>query len=745
MKTALSLLASLLPLFPALAAFTASRCVWVKDRQTERNVSVSLRGTFDGAGVGRLSLKVAASACYKAYLNGALVGWGPARTVKGYARIDEWNVRPSDGRNVLVLEVAGYGFESSQYNGALPFVAAELSDGGRVMLSVPRDFEAIEIPRRKDTPLYSRQRGFPAESYALDDDWKSWCAGGETARPRLALADVPAPRWLSREVPYPEFRANDGFVRETDAEGHEMWALRTIDTGLVELTAQCLSPGRLVVEFDEALGTNGVIDLNRNGDPLSSWHACYNRLVWDIGSTGAWRLGTMEPYTLKFMRIRTESGAWDAVRPRLVQCRNPHVGKATFDCSDTDVIGLFGAAKESLAQNAVDILTDCPGRERVGWLCDTFFSAETAAWLTGDFTIEREYLLNYTRTDSFGEKIPKGAIPGYMPASRGGVMPTYMMWYVIQCAAAAARMDDVPRKEFAGQVAERVGGILDWLGRFEREGLLEDLPGWVFVEWSKANDYVKGVNFPANMLWALALERAGWLLGRAEWAEKASRVREIVRRLSYDGVCFHDQAVRDGDGKRVRVSEAKTETCQYYAFFTSLAHPEKDAALWELVVRELGPNRRGHEDMAPSDAFIGYLLRLDVLARYGRGSELMASMKAYYGRMASESGTLWEFADGHDSRCHAIGGYIAVLLVKALFGIERLDWATRTISLGQPCVAMTRASCELPVLGGVIGLSVREGKRPKVTVPRGWTVDFKPLEADGFQAARKETSGGKGK
>ena len=261
----------------------------------------------------------------------------------------------------------------------------------------------------------------------------------------------------------------------------------------------------------------------------------------------------------------------------------------------------------------------------------------------------------------------------------------------------------------------------------------------------RPNDYVKGVNFPANMLWALALERAGWLLGRADWAEKASRVREIVRRLSYDGICFHDQAVRDGDGKRVRVPEAKTETCQYYAFFTSLAHPETDAALWELVVRELGPNRRGHEDMAPSDAFIGYLLRLDVLARYGRGSELIASMKAYYGRMASESGTLWEFADGHDSRCHAIGGYLAVLLVKALFGVEKLDWATRTVRMGRPCVAMARATCELPVTEGTIGLSVREGELPKVTAPSGWTVDFRPLAADGSQTAQKGTSGGKGR
>lgn len=465
----LSLIAAALALAAEGGAFSASRCVWVRDRRAEKNLSVSFRGSFEGAGSGGATLRVSASAVYEAYLNGRFVGWGPARTVKGCARIDEWALSPSAGRNVLVVEVAGYGFESSQYNGAPPF--------------------------------------FAAESYAVDDDWKSWCAGGETVRTRLPLAEVESPRWLPREVPYPDFAVNDAFVRGKDAAGEGLLTLRSIDTGLLRLDVRCRAPGRVILEFDEALGTNGVIDLNRNGDPLSSWHACYNRLAWDVGSAGDWTLETVEPYTLKYLRIRTEGGDWGTMTPKLVQCRNPHVGRTVFDCSDPELNVLFGAAKESLAQNAVGILTDCPGRERVGWLCDTFFSSETAAWLTGDFAIEREYLLNYTRTDSFGAKIPKGAIPGYMPASRGGVMPTYMMWYAIQCAAAADRLDAPARRAFAAQVGGRIDGILDWLGRFERDGLLEDLPGWVFIEWSKANDYAKGVNFPANMLWALALER----------------------------------------------------------------------------------------------------------------------------------------------------------------------------------------------------------------------------------------------
>ena len=67
---------------------------------------------------------------------------------------------------------------------------------------------------------------------------------------------------------------------------------------------------------------------------------------------------------------------------------------------------------------------------------------------------------------------------------------------------------------------------------------MEDLPGWVIIEWSKANGYVKGVNFPANMLWARALEDAGRLLGRCDWTEKAKAVRE---RTPYEGDTYINQ------------------------------------------------------------------------------------------------------------------------------------------------------------------------------------------------------------
>ena len=692
--------------------------VWVDESTTGPGATVSFRTTFDWSG-GEVvpELEIAASAVYRASLNGEFVGWGPARTVVGFARVDRWPLRPRKGRNVVTIEVAGYRFESYQYNGGVPFLSAAVTAGGRTLAATPADFEAIEVARAKKGPKYSRQRGFVAEAYEVDGDDLNWRRGEPVSRPRLKLVPVTSPKPLPREVPSPDFSVRTDFVSALDAARNAILRLDAIDSGFVGLEVVCTRPGRIAFEFDEALGTNGVIDLARNGDPLTSWHAMYNRLVWDVKEPGTYALETIEPYTLKYAQVKVESGAFSSVRPYLRRCRNPLVARSVYRSGDLRLDALFAAAQESLAQNAVDLLTDCPSRERVGWLCDTYFSSEASAWLTGDFSIEREYLLNFTRTDDFGKNIPAGAIPGFMPSRRGGVMPTYMMWYALQCCAAADRLPATQRAAFLAAVGPRIAGVFGWLDGFVKEGLLEDLPGWVFVEWSKANDYVKGVNYPANMLWALALERSGRLLGRQDWIARARTVRAAVRRQSFDGRFFHDQALRDADGRLVRTEAAKTETCQYYAFFTELATAATDPVLWRTLVDELGPNRRGHGDMVASDAFIGWLLRLTLLSRAGENARLLADMKAYYGGMAQESGTFWEFADGHDSRCHAIGSYIAVLMLREAMGIERIDWAAKKVSVTGRASAAPDVACAFPTVDGPISFAAG-----KLTVPPGWTI-----------------------
>ena len=135
----------------------------------------------------------------------------------------------------------------------------------------------------------------------------------------------------------------------------------------------------------------------------------------------------------------------------------------------------------------------------------------------------------------------------------------------------------------------RVLKLFDFFKAYEnQDGLLEKLPSWVFVEWSAAAGFVQDVNYPTNMLYAGVLTAAGRMYHMPELAAKADRIREVIRRQSFDGHFFVNNAVRNKSGK-LDVTRNRTEVCQYYAFFFRVATPQSHPELWRILRDKFGP------------------------------------------------------------------------------------------------------------------------------------------------------------
>ena len=98
------------------------------------------------------------------------------------------------------------------------------------------------------------------------------------------------------------------------------------------------------------------------------------------------------------------------------------------------------------------------------------------------------------------------------------------------------------------------------------DGLLENLPGWNFIEWSQANDWMQGVHYPTNMLYSSMLRIIADIYDDPEAANEANIVKGKVMEQSFDGKLFIDNAVRNKAGKLV-VTSNYSEACQYYAYF----------------------------------------------------------------------------------------------------------------------------------------------------------------------------------
>ena len=240
------------------------------------------------------------------------------------------------------------------------------------------------------------------------------------------------------------------------------------------------------------------------------------------------------------------------------------------------------------------------------------------------------------------------------------------LWLIIEIAEYKLLRNG--SSELTSQLKNLVYGILNALKPYENElGLLENLPGWVFVEWSRANDadLVCGVNYPSNMLYSGALEAAGRLFNDQTMIDKAYVLRQKVCEYGFNGRFFVDNSVRK-DGKLVQTANT-TEVCQYYAFFFHVAYGENHPELKEIVINDFGAHRKiknDYPDVPFANAFIGNYMRMMILMEMGEYTKVLKDIRDYFGFMAEQTGSLWEYDTPRASCCHGFASYVALWLIE---------------------------------------------------------------------------------
>ncbi len=760
----------------------AAESVWPAGLEQEMNTLVGFSAAFDQKAGEKAVLKLVAWYSYRVKLNGKFVAFGPARGPKGFFRPDEIDLAPfaKPGRNELLVEVAGYNVPNFYLMEQAPFFKAEVVVDGQVRTASRAkgsDFTAVRMPRVQKSPRYSFQRTF-GEHYRLP---------GAAAAP-LALAKAPEPVLIDRLVPYPDYEVAPlvplSFAdvrvdasrktcsgRALTLPGHSSWfkgfpmkdlelnvtylsqqlayanrreataaekgaASRAFaagqsvlldrgfnDTGFPGATVKVTKPGRLIVTWDEVLSDGEARGSERFGD-------CCNAVVWDFEQPGTYEVAAFEPYTMRYVDFGVLSGEMELSNLHFRSYKNATAKKASFRCSDPVLVQLFGAASETFRQNAVDVFTDCPSRERAGWNCDAFFTAPVSTLLTGNTDLERVFEENQALPPAFDD-IPDGVLPMCYPSDhRDGVfIPNWVMWFVLETDEYLQRSGD---RATVDMLKPRFEKFVKYLQGFRNsDGLLEKLPSWVFVEWSRCNKLVQDVNYPSNMTWADVLDAMDRLYGRPDLAAEAKHVRETIRKQSWNGTWFCDNAVRQKDGT-LKLSGECTETCQYYAFFHKVATPETHPQLWKTMITDFGPQRYDpnnrskllkYPEIWPSNAFIGNYIRLKLLERAGLGQQILRETKGYFKYMADRTGTLWE----NDTTCascnHGFASYAALLLVKCVLGVEKVDLAAKTVTVKPTDVALDFCEATLPVPGGAVvyGWKTEGGVRKETfTAPAGW-------------------------
>ncbi len=506
--------------------FKKAKPIWLAGAERERNILAGFRSVIQGHPAHQTLLRLAGATLYRVFLNGQFLHHGPARGPHGFYRVDELDLTPHlspSGPNLLAIEVTGYASNSYAYLNQPAFLQAEIEQDGQIRAATGQEgFSATRLTDRiQKVDRYCFQRPY-LEAYRKNPESDRWRHDPEVTFPTLPCTVQPAKRLLPRRVALPayEIKPSLGILHQggvtlstapvdrarfgamppetyqvldsflpaefeldvlqlyqnctgtdeapaPDSGRYELHDLGQNLTGFIQLKVQCHRPARLLAVFDEVL-LEGDVKLERT--------RTLGLLYYDL-QPGTYELEALEPNTLRYLKLIMPEGGMDVTAVALREYANPEASRARFASSDPDLKRIFEAGRQTFRQNAVDFYSDCPGRERAGWLCDSFFTGQAEPVLCGGSTVERNFLENFALPEKF-EHLPEGMLPMCYPAEHPNHVhiPQWALWLILQLEDYQERTGDTGMAE---ALRGKVFALLAYLKQFENtDGLLEKLPGW---------------------------------------------------------------------------------------------------------------------------------------------------------------------------------------------------------------------------------------------------------------------------
>lgn len=692
--------------------FLEAKPIWAKGQSERKNTFVVFTSRITARD--NLQLHIAGTAFYRVFVNDSFLAAGPARCAAGYVREDILHLPQKNGDLDVVIEAVGYYCKSLATVQQPACLMAEVRCGQMVVATLNRDFTAYMPPCKvRKVERYSAQRHFTEvwdyrqQRGQLLDKWK-------TEMEEL----VEKPKVIDRVAPYPlywdvslskatvkgtyEFREDVPYIKERyswkmatdwgffpyeEIEHHPFaWVQRLkqhqqsrnvalpltlqegeyaifdfskIEAGFITAALRAVSDCDVVISFCEYMPNDVFRFQNMN---------VHNVLEFFLDKEDERKLQSFEPYTFRFVMVAVRKGTVVLNSLGVKTYMFDITGVKEPDIPSEELKRIYRAAVRTFAHNAVELYSDCPSRERAGWLCDTYFTAKTEYCLTGKTGVEDAFLENYRLFENKGD-FPQGMIPKCYPSDameHQPYIPQWTMWYILEVEEYVHKRGNEDKKEL---FRKSIYDLLDFYRSYENEdGLLENLPGWNFVEWSKANEWTQNVNYPTNFLYAKVLDCVARLYNDKRCAERSAWVRETAIKQSFKGGYFRDHAMRDARGV-LQLCEEASEACQYYAVLfgqVDIDAPEY-AYLKHLILHVFSPERENAiEQIFPVNMFIGAYLRLEALLKMKQYDLVLQNVAGFFGNMEAYTGTLWEYKNGKGSYDHGFASYALVVILDAL-------------------------------------------------------------------------------
>ena len=426
--------------------------------------------------------------------------------------------------------------------------------------------------------------------------------------------------------------------------------------------------------------------------------------------------------------------------------RYPTDATGAFACDDERLNTIWTVGARTLEVCATDAFIDCPGREQNAWVGDSYIHGLLTYMTTSDWRLARRHLRLCTqeqRADGLLPMIAAGATITTIPSV---TIPDYSLhWvralarYVEHSGDVATGLELLPAALRIRQAFERYRGI---------DGLLHDIPGWVFVDWAMTER--AEVTGAVDALYAAALDDLAWTvetcLGSASLAaacrSDADRTRAAFEPLWDEARGVYVDAA-DGSGPRRRVSQHTNAA----AIIARCAPPER----WERMLGVILDSERlvltphgsqvpqrdilRHQWMDPgtfvafdaernvvmAQPFFSHIVHQAVVAAGHREliPELCLRWWAQIERGNTTIEEYWDAPRGTASRAHAWSATPTYDLPRHVLGVRPLEPGYRKAEIRPLFGKLQRLSGRVPTPHGLIEVDLTRETGGTIIVPDG--------------------------
>lgn len=665
------------------------------------------------------TIDVAVESHYILYVNGQLIGRGPARGTRRRNYMDSHRITHfiQPGRNVIALIVHCMNIPTYVASPSQPAFHLEL-DGRPTTneewrVQVASDWE-------KNVPIYTKQTGYAEwrDMRRESLDWllgigvESWAKAitipshhaihAKALSPRdipplretpLFPIDVP----VKAAVPAVEGELPRDIAKTLSDERHLPLPATRVDP-LGDHSEMTLRPSddgagiAMVFDFgDEVIGRfeleidgrdGAVVDIG-HGEALRNHRVQtkindYNFADRYILRDGPQIIGNSlneRGFRLAQVVLRNFTDPLTIRSVQAVKAVYPYVHRGAFHCDDFSLNQIQRACAETLSTCTTDIFTDCPWRERAFWVNDLIVENKTSLECFGASAIHRRAFRM-----AFSETRGNGLIPGVCPCpdehERLLCFPATNMFMPLMLRDYLMRSGD---KELITELLPQTLNIFeafeDW---FDADGLIlppEDI--WNFVDWGfeTTGASLNGKNTAIlNYLYVMAIDATEDLAAATDRVLTLDKHQTRAENLPdvIDQRFFKNDEKRLADWLEPDGSPSKHSSQLTHAIaLLSGKTPRNRVADFQAALDD--------DALLKPELYLSYFL-FQAMARHGKAPEALRRIQRYWGSiMTTASPTIWEFGvhkkgdeaiDGAGSLCHGFATAPIDFFQTVILGVE---------------------------------------------------------------------------